>query len=105
MAEKVQVSIDGRTVDLPTLEASEGSNVVDVRGLIAEGIYTYDPGFLSTASCDSEITYIDGAAGILMYRGYPIEQLAEHSNHLEVSHLLLNGTAQLSRVRQYGQDH
>ena len=91
MAEKVQVSIDGRTVDLPTLEASEGSNVVDVRGLIAEGIYTYDPGFLSTASCDSEITYIDGAAGILMYRGYPIEQLAEHSNHLEVSHLLLNG--------------
>ena len=91
MTEQVQITINGKVVDLPVLEASEGSNVVDVRGLIAEGIYTYDPGFLSTAACDSEVTYIDGDAGILLYRGYPIEQLASKSNHLEVCYLLLNG--------------
>jgi citrate synthase len=91
MTQKVQIIIDGKTVDLPVLEATEGRNVVDVRGLINEGIYTYDPGFLSTAACDSEITYIDGDEGVLMYRGYPIEQLAEKSSHLEVSYLLFNG--------------
>jgi citrate synthase len=101
MAEKVQISIDGKSVDLPTMEATEGSNVVDVRGLIAEGIYTYDPGFLSTASCDSTITYIDGGAGVLMYRGYPIEQLASSSNHLEVCHLLLHG--ELPNQAQYAE--
>jgi citrate synthase len=91
MIQKVEITIDGKTVELPVLEASEGANVVDVRGLIAEGIYTYDPGFLSTAACDSRITYIDGDKGILMYRGYPIEQLAENSSHMEVCSLLLNG--------------
>jgi citrate synthase len=91
MTQKVEITIDGKTVELPVLEAKEGTNVVDVRGLIAEGIYTFDPGFLSTASCESKITYIDGDAGILMYRGYPIDQLAENSSHMEVCYLLLNG--------------
>ncbi|HJL61356.1 MAG TPA: citrate/2-methylcitrate synthase, partial [Pseudomonadales bacterium] len=84
MTEKVSITIDGKTTELPVLKASEGRSVVDVRGLIAEGIFTFDPGFLSTASCDSKVTYIDGDAGILLYRGYPIEQLANQSNHLEV---------------------
>ena len=91
MAQKVQIVIDGKSVDLPTMEATEGTNVIDVRGLISEGMFTYDPGFLSTASCDSRITYIDGENGILLYRGYPIDQLAEQSNHLEACYLLLNG--------------
>lgn len=91
MAQKVQITIDGKTVDLPTMAATEGRNVIDVRGLISEGMFTYDPGFLSTASCDSRITYIDGENGVLLYRGYPIEQLAEQSNHLEACYLLLNG--------------
>ena len=90
MTEKVSITIDGKTTELPVLKASEGRSVVDVRGLIAEGIFTFDPGFLSTASCDSKVTYIDGDAGILLYRGYPIEQLANQSNHLEVCYLLLN---------------
>ncbi|MBL4679688.1 MAG: citrate synthase [Pseudomonadales bacterium] len=91
MTQKVTITIDGKTIELPVLEATEGLNVVDVRGLIKEGVFTFDPGFLSTASCESRVTYIDGDAGILMYRGYPIEQLAKHSNHLEVAYLLLNG--------------
>lgn len=91
MAQKVQITIDGKSVELPTMEATEGTNVIDVRGLISEGMFTYDPGFLSTASCDSRITYIDGDNGILLYRGYPIEQLAEKSNHLEACYLLLHG--------------
>ncbi len=91
MVQKVEITIDGKTVEMPVLEAAEGLNVVDVRGLIKEGMFTYDPGFLSTASCDSKVTYIDGDNGILLYRGYPIDQLAENSSHLEVSYLLLNG--------------
>ena len=91
MPQKVEIVIDGKSVELPVLEASEGLNVVDVRDLIREGLFTYDPGFLSTASCDSRVTYIDGDEGVLTYRGYPIEQLAEKSNHLEVCYLLFNG--------------
>ncbi|MBT4160346.1 MAG: citrate synthase [Gammaproteobacteria bacterium] len=91
MPQKVEIVIDGKSVEMPVLEASEGLNVVDVRGLIKEGMFTYDPGFLSTASCESKITYIDGDAGFLIYRGYPIEQLAENSSHLETCYMLLNG--------------
>ncbi|MBL6691293.1 MAG: citrate synthase [Pseudomonadales bacterium] len=91
MAQKVEIVIDGKSVEMPVLEAAEGLNVIDVRGLIKEGMFTFDPGFLSTASCDSKVTYIDGDNGILLYRGYPIEQLAENSSHLEVCYLLLNG--------------
>jgi citrate synthase len=91
MPKKVEIVIDGKSVELPVLDATEGLSVVDVRGLIKEGIFTFDPGFLSTASCESRVTYIDGDAGILLYRGYPIDQLAEKSSHMEVCYLLLNG--------------
>lgn len=90
---KAQLTIDGidETIELPVYEGSTGPNVVDVRSLVSKGVFTYDPGFVSTAACDSEITYIDGGAGILLHRGYPIEQLAEHSSFLETCYLLLNG--------------
>ena len=66
--------------------------MIDIRTLYGKtGMFTYDPGFLSTASCSSTITYIDGDAGVLLYRGYPIEQLAQHCDFLEVCYLLLNG--------------
>jgi citrate synthase len=79
-------------VDFPVLTGSEGPDVIDVRSLYAKtGKFTYDPGFMSTASCRSRITYIDGDQGILQYRGYPIEQLAEHCSFLEVAYLILNG--------------
>jgi len=80
------------SVDFPVLGGNEGPDVIDVRALYAKtGKFTYDPGFMSTASCRSNITYIDGDQGILQYRGYPIEQLAEHCNFLEVAYLILNG--------------
>jgi citrate synthase len=82
----------GKTVELPILRGVHGPATIDVRGLHkALGYFTYDPGFLATASCSSALTYIDGDKGILMYRGYPIEQLAEHSTYLEVCYLLMNG--------------
>ncbi|MXW51698.1 MAG: citrate (Si)-synthase [Gammaproteobacteria bacterium] len=73
------------------MAGSEGPNVIDVGRLTSQGYFTYDPGFVSTASCDSEITYIDGDAGVLLHRGYPIDQLAEQSDYLELCYLLLNG--------------
>lgn len=77
---------------LPVIEGTLGPSVVDIRSLYAQtGYFTYDPGFTSTASCSSKITYIDGDKGILLYRGYPIEQLAEKCDFLEVCYLLLNG--------------
>ncbi len=81
-----------KAVELPMMSGSVGPKVIDVRKLYAEtGHFTYDPGFTSTASCESKITYIDGDAGVLLYRGYPIEELAEHSDFSEVSYLLLKG--------------
>ncbi|WP_445619056.1 citrate synthase [Kushneria sp. Sum13] len=90
---KAQLTIDGldTPVELPIYSGTTGPDVIDVRGLIDHGYFTYDPGFVSTASCESEITYIDGANSVLLHRGYPIEQLATHSNHTEMSYLLLNG--------------
>ena len=83
---------DGKTAEFPVLKGSIGPDVIDIRSLYAKtGQFTYDPGFLSTASCSSKITYIDGDEGVLLYRGYPIEQLAEHCDFLEVCYLLLNG--------------
>lgn len=82
----------GKSVEYPLLDGTVGPQVVDIRKLYGDlGIFTYDPGFLSTASCESKITYIDGDAGVLLYRGYPIDELAEHSDHMETSYLLLNG--------------
>jgi|TARA_B100002003_G_C14148507_1_gene552316 citrate synthase len=90
---KAQLTIDGKDspIELPVYSGSTGPDVVDVRSLVGEGIFTYDPGFVSTAACDSDITYIDGGAGVLLHRGYPIEQLAANSDFLETCFLLLNG--------------
>jgi len=80
------------SVDFPMLGGSVGPDVIDIRPLYAKtGKFTYDPGFMSTASCRSAITYIDGDEGILMYRGYPIEHLAEHCDFLEVAYLIMYG--------------
>jgi len=82
----------GKSVEYPLYAGSVGPKVVDIRPLYNDlDIFTYDPGFTSTGSCKSSITYIDGDAGILLYRGYPIDQLAEHCDFLEVSYLILNG--------------
>jgi len=83
---------DGKKIDFPVLSGSIGPDVVDIRALYGQtGVFTYDPGFMSTASCNSTITYIDGDKGVLLYRGYPIEQLAVHCDFLEVCFLLLYG--------------
>ncbi len=82
----------GKEIELPILRPSNGTPTIDVRGLYRElGYFTYDPGFLSTASCRSSITFLDGEKGVLQYGGYPIEQLAKHSTFLEVCYLLLDG--------------
>ena len=95
MSKDTLTIIDNRTskkIDINILEPSKGPLTVDISPLYKElGYFTYDPGFVSTASCQSEITYLDGEQGILEYRGYPIEQLAAHSNYMETSYLLLNG--------------
>jgi citrate synthase len=86
------LSIQGQeTMNLPIYTPTIGNEVIDITELGAHGVFTFDQGFLSTASCESKITYIDGDAGILLYRGYPIEQLAEKKDFLDVSYLLLNG--------------
>jgi citrate synthase len=83
---------DGKNLEFPVLEGTIGPEVVDIRTLYGKsGVFTYDPGFMSTASCSSSITYIDGDAGVLLYRGYPIEQLAQHCDFLEVCYLLQYG--------------
>jgi citrate synthase len=81
----------GEPIELPILHGKLGADVIDISTLGKHGYFTYDPGFLSTASCSSSITYIDGEKGLLYYRGYPIEQLAEHSDFMEVAYLLMYG--------------
>ena len=90
---KARLSIDGHdeVIELDVLQASLGPDVIDVSPLTSKGFFTLDPGFTSTASCESKITYIDGGKGVLLHGGYPIEQLAENSTYLEVAYLLLNG--------------
>ena len=90
--EKATLTIGGKSLELPIYSGSIGPDVIDIRKLYAStGKFTYDPGFTSTASCESSITYIDGDEGTLLYRGYPIDQLAEKSDFMEVAYLLLNG--------------
>ncbi|MEE3236934.1 MAG: citrate synthase [Pseudomonadota bacterium] len=85
-------SPDGSTVELPIRKGTTGPGVIEIGSLFSEkGVFTYDPGFVSTGSCESAITYIDGGEGVLMYRGYPVEQLAAQSNFIEVAYLLLYG--------------
>jgi citrate synthase len=93
MSEKnATISVAGKSVDMPVLNGTIGPSVVDIGKLHAQtGIFTYDPGFLSTASCESKITYIDGDKGVLLHRGYPIEQLADNGDFLETCYLLLYG--------------
>jgi len=90
---KVTLTFDNGAapIELPILSGNLGPDVIDIRSLGKHGIFTYDPGFLSTASCSSNITFIDGDEGLLYYRGYPIEQLAQHCDFMEVSYLLLHG--------------
>ena len=86
------MSVDGKNVEFPVLVGTHGQDVIDIRTLGGKtGLFTYDSGFLSTASCQSKITFIDGDKGELLYRGYPIEQLAENCSFLEVAYLLKNG--------------
>jgi len=86
------LKVNGKTVDMPVRSGTVGPDVIDVGRLYKEtGCFNYDPGFTSTANCSSRITYIDGDAGMLLHRGYPIDQLAEQSNFLEVCYLLLHG--------------
>jgi citrate (Si)-synthase len=82
---------DGRELELPVHQGSLGYDAIDVQPLVKNHLFTYDPGFMSTASCKSDITYIDGDQGILLHRGYPIAELAENADYLEVSYLLLFG--------------
>ena len=99
-------SPDGaRTMELPVKQGTLGPDVLDISQLYQQqGVFTYDPGYGATGSCDSRITFIDGEQGVLLYRGYPVEQLAKHSNFLEVAYLLLYG--ELPDERQLGEfDH
>ena len=90
-----------KTYELPVTHGSIGPSVIDVRRLYAEtGHFTYDPGYTSTGSCESKITYIDGEEGILLYRGYPIEQLAEHSDFLETCYLILYGELPTAKEKE-----
>ena len=90
---KATISFDNNAtpIELPMLSGTAGNDVIDIRALGKHGVYTYDPGFMATAACQSNITYIDGEKGLLLHRGYPIEQLAEHCDFLEVSYLLIHG--------------
>ncbi|MEO1251791.1 MAG: citrate synthase [Pseudomonadota bacterium] len=86
------LSYKGESWEFPAFKAAHGPDVIDIRKLYGQtGAFTFDPGFTSTASCESKITFIDGDEGVLLYRGYPIDQLAENSQFLEVAYLLLNG--------------
>ncbi|MDO5357459.1 MAG: citrate/2-methylcitrate synthase, partial [Conchiformibius sp.] len=93
MSQTVKLQGEGfDATELPVLKGTLGNDVVDIRTLNkATGMFTFDPGFVSTASCESKITFIDGDKGLLYYRGYPIEQLAENSDYLEVCYLLIYG--------------
>lgn len=91
---------DNTAIELPIKQPSLGQPEIDVRALGKSGFYTFDPGFLSTASCESKITYIDGAAGLLLYRGYDIESLAEHAEFSEIIYLLMHGELPTSEQNQ-----
>src|SRR5580692_6382862 len=91
---------EDKTLELPIYSGTLGPDVIDVSSLSKNDVFTYDSGFMSTAACESKITFIDGDKGILLYRGYPIQQLATHSSFLEVCYLLLQG--ELPNTQQLG---
>ncbi len=94
--DKAILTIGDKEVELPILQGTAGNDVIDIRTLGSTGYFTYDPGFLATGSCDSSITFIDGAEGVLLHRGFPIGELAEKSDYLEVCYMLLHGSAPTS---------
>ncbi|MEO1201311.1 MAG: citrate/2-methylcitrate synthase, partial [Pseudomonadota bacterium] len=86
------IAPDGTESEHTVISGTTGPNVIDIGSLYREqGVFTYDPGFMATGSCSSDITFIDGEEGVLLYRGYPVEQLAKHSNFIEVAYLILYG--------------
>jgi len=92
LTETAKITVDGQTLEYPIVEGSEGERAIDIGSLRKDtGLITMDPGYVNTGSCYSDITFINGEQGILRYRGYPIEQVAEHSTFLEVAYLLLKG--------------
>jgi citrate synthase len=99
---KATLTVDGieESLELPVYKGTLGQDVVDVRGLSSKNLFTYDPGFVSTAACESKITFIDGAKGVLLHRGYPIAQLAENSDYLETCFLLLHGELPTEEEKQ-----
>ncbi|HEY3696223.1 citrate synthase [Phenylobacterium sp.] len=105
MADTAKITIGDKAVELPVMRGTDGPEVIDIRKLYGEAdVFTYDPGFTSTASCESKITFIDGDKGVLLHRGYAIDELAEKSNFLEVCYLLLHG--ELPSAAQYTEfDH
>lgn len=88
---KAVLHLDGKQIELPIYSGTLGPDVIDVKDVLASGHFTFDPGFMATASCESKITFIDGDKGILLHRGYPIDQLATKADYLETCYLLLNG--------------
>src|SRR5579872_2832070 len=88
---KAKLTVENKNMEFDVLSGTLGPEVIDISSLVKSGYFTYDPGFMSTAACESKITFIDGDKGILLYRGYPIDQLATQSNFVEVCYLLLNG--------------
>ncbi len=96
------LALHGQTIEFPVYSGTIGPDVIDISSLYKKaGVFTYDPGFTSSASCKSDITFIDGDEGVLLYRGYPIDELAEHGSFLETCHLLLYG--ELPNTQQYAQ--
>jgi citrate synthase len=85
------LTIGDKSINLPIYSGTLGPDVIDVKDVLSNGYFTYDPGFMATSACESKITFIDGEKGILLHRGYPIDQLAEKSDFLETCYLLLNG--------------
>ncbi|WLF84675.1 citrate synthase [Moraxella sp. ZY210820] len=90
-SKKATLELNGKKIDLPIYSGTLGPDVIDVGSLLKEGHFTFDPGFMSTSSCESKITFIDGDKGILLHRGYPIDELATKADYLETCYLLLNG--------------
>ena len=88
---KAVLELDGKEIELPIYSGTLGPDVIDVKDVLASGHFTFDPGFMATASCESKITFIDGDKGVLLHRGYPIDQLATQASYLETCYLLLNG--------------
>ncbi|WOE31414.1 MULTISPECIES: citrate synthase [unclassified Acinetobacter] len=88
---KAVLQLDGKEIELPIYSGTLGPDVIDVKDVLAAGHFTFDPGFMATASCESKITFIDGGKGVLLHRGYPIDQLATKADYLETCYLLLNG--------------